>query len=266
MKYQKGQKVLSAITLSATLLMTSGNVLADEPVNNADPYEAFNRPMFAFNDTLDKYVLKPVATFYNTIMPTPLNQGIHNVFLNFGNLPNIANDLLQFHFYQAANDSWRLVINTTIGVGGLFDIAGRMNLKPYVNDFGMTLATWGFKQSNYLVLPVFGSHTVRDTIGMPVDYYGFSIYPYITPDRTQYAVYGLGVIDNRAQLLKYQDVMEAAAVDRYAFIRNAYIQKRTFQIEENKHRGYADQLNNTANSTVTATAGDSPDYTATPSE
>jgi phospholipid-binding lipoprotein MlaA len=232
---------------------TTSTQLTDEQVNTPaqtadeaqpevkDPYEHFNRSAFAFNDKLDIYILKPIATFYNAIMPRPLNQGIHNFFLNIGNLPNIANDILQFNFYQMANDMWRFGINSTIGIGGLFDIGSRIGLMPYSNDFGLTLARWGYKNSNYLVLPFFGPYTIRDTIGIPVDYYVFSIYPHIYPRRTRYGIWGLGVVDRRAQLLQFQDVMDEAALDKYVFVRNAYMQRRAYQIEENSRLGYKDR-------------------------
>lgn len=206
------------------------------PVIQKDPFEGFNRAMFTFNDKLDIYLLKPIATLYNKIMPRPLNQGIHNVFFNINTLPTIANDVLQANFYQAANDVWRVGINTTIGIGGLFDVAQRMNLEPYSNDFGLTMARWGYADSNYLVLPFFGANTVRDALGIPVDYFGFSIYPYINPQSTRYQLYGLGIIDRRAQLLKFQEVLEEASLDKYIFVRSAYMQRRAYQIEENKHR------------------------------
>jgi len=208
----------------------------------ADPYEGFNRAMFTFNDKLDTYLLKPVATFYNKIMPKPLNQGIHNVFFNIDTLTTIADDLLQANFYQATNDIWRFGINTTIGIGGLFDVAQRMKLEPYTNDFGLTMVTWGYKDSNYLVLPFFGPNTVRDgLIGLPVDYFALSLYPYIEPARTRYEIYILGVIDRRAQLLKFQEVLEEASLDKYVFVRSAYLQRRAYQIKDNHHRGCCDR-------------------------
>jgi len=223
----------------------------------SDPYEGFNRAMFTFNDKIDTYFLKPLATFYNKIMPKPLNEGIHNVFFNIDTLPTIADDLLQAHFYQAANDIWRVGINTTIGIGGLFDVASRMNLPPYTNDFGLTLATWGYTQSNYLVLPFFGPNTVRDAIGLPVDYYAFSIYPYIHPRSTRYEIYAWAVLDRRAQLLKFQNVFEEAALDKYAFVRSAYLQRRAHQIEINKHRSCCDQKQL---STASTASGSSDNY------
>lgn len=200
-----------------------------------DPLERFNRATFALNDKLDQFILKPVAKVYNAVLPKPINQGIHNVFNNIGNLPTIANDLLQLDFYHTANDFWRLAINTTIGVGGLFDVAARLGLQPNTNDFGLTLARWGWTHSVYVVWPLWGPSTFRDGIGLPVDYYAFSIYPYIHPAATRYSVYGLGVVDRRAQLLQFENVLQEAAFDKYVFIRNAYMQRRAYQINQVQH-------------------------------
>lgn len=227
------------VSTSAAAMVTSAPIDEPAPTEIKDPYEGFNRFMFGFNEKVDKYFMKPVATFYNTIMPKPLNQGVHNFFNNIGTLPTVANDLLQFNFYQAANDSWRIIVNSTVGIGGLFDVASRINLKYYSNDFGMTLAAWGYENSNYLVLPFFGPSTPRDgIIGIPVDYFAFSVYPHINPQSTRFQVYGLGVVDRRAQLLKFQGVLEEASVDKYTFIRSAYMRRRAHQIQENQHLGY----------------------------
>ncbi len=215
---------------------------ADTITTVQDPYEGFNRAMFTFNDKVDIFLLKPVATIYDTIMPRPLNQGVHNFFSNLGVVPTLANDLLQVNFYQAANDFWRLAINTTVGIGGLFDVASRMGLKNYTNDFGLTLTAWGWRSSNYLVLPFLGPNTIRDGGAVFVDYYAFSVYPRIYPQSLSYQIYGLGVVDRRAQLLKFQSVMEEAALDKYIFVRNAYMQRRAFQIQQNEHLSYWDQV------------------------
>jgi phospholipid-binding lipoprotein MlaA len=203
-----------------------------------DPLESVNRAIFNFNDKVDTYFMKPVATGYNKIMPTPINEGIHNFFNNIGELPTIANDILQFNFYQMANDLWRFGVNTTIGIGGLFDVATRIKLQAYTTDFGLTMAKWGWEDSTYIVWPFFGPSTLRDGIGIPIDYFAFSIYPYIEPPSTRYQVFGLGVLDRRAQLLQYQSLMEEAAVDRYVFMRNAYLQRRHHLIEQSYHRSY----------------------------
>lgn len=220
-----------------------GLALGEPPAAEKDPYQGFNRAMFTFNDKLDIYFLKPIATFYNKVMPKPLNKGVHNVFENINTVPTIANDVLQANFYQASSDFWRLAINTTIGIGGLFDMAERMKLEPYQNDFGLTLARWGYTDSNYLVLPFFGPNTLRDgLIGLPVDYFAFSLYPYLEPPSFRYQVYVLGVIDRRAQLLKFQDVVDEASYDKYVFVRNAYLQRRAYQIEQNNQRSCCDRM------------------------
>lgn len=208
---------------------------------NRDPLERINRVVFGFNDLLDTFILRPVATVYNAIMPKPLNCGVHNFFTNLSELPTIANDALQLNFYQMSNDMWRFGINTTVGIGGIFDIAQRIDLQPYSNDFGLTLAKWGWCDSTYIVLPFWGPNTFRDAIGLPVDYYAFSVYPRIRNIRTRYALYGLSVIDWRAQQLKLQCLLDEAAFDKYVFIRNAYLQRRDFQIEENCHLSCADK-------------------------
>lgn len=203
-----------------------------------DPSENFNRAMFRFNEKVDDYIARPVGEFYNKIMPKPLNMGIHNFFNNIDTLPTIANDILQVNIYQMANDMWRFGVNTTVGVGGLFDMASRINLRYYTNDFGMTMAAYGYEDSSYLVLPFWGPRTWRDMIGMPVDFFAFSIYPHIEPQSVSWQLYGLSVVDWRAQALRYQNVMEEAAIDKYVFMRDAYMQRRAAQIRENQHLGY----------------------------
>jgi phospholipid-binding lipoprotein MlaA len=200
-----------------------------------DPYEKVNRKIFDFNDNLDTYFLLRISKCYNKVMPKPLNKGIYNFFRNLNSFPTISNDLLQGNFYQATADSWRFFINSTVGAAGLFDIARNIGLEPNTEDFGLTLARWGYTNSNYLVLPFFGSSTVRDAIGLPGDYYFFSPYSYGIDSRTRYTLYALNIISKRAQLLQYQNLYNQIALDRYAFIRNAYLQQRTNEIERNQH-------------------------------
>jgi len=228
------------IAVYMVLFGLAGVVFAEDdatPVAQADPYQPFNRAMYRFNDTLDKVILKPVATLYNKIIPKPVVKGISNFFANVDTVPTVANDVLQANVYQATSDSWRLVINTTVGIVGFFDVASDVGLEPNKEDFGLTLARWGYINSNYLVLPFFGPSTPRDAIGLPVDYYVFSIYPFINPKSARYELYGLGVISHRADLLSFQNVMEEASVDKYVFLRDAYLQRRAYLIQRNKELG-----------------------------
>lgn len=204
------------------------------PTTVKDPLETMNRKIFNFNDALDTHVLVPVSKTYNKIMPKPLNRGIYNFFSNLNNFPTISNDLLQGNFYQATSDSWRFLVNSTAGAGGLFDVAQNMGLESNSEDFGLTLARWGYTDSDYLVLPFFGPSTLRDAMGMPVDYFFFSPYRYVSDSRTRYTLYALNIVSKRAQLLQYQDLYNQIALDRYTFIRNAYMQQRTNAIERNQ--------------------------------
>lgn len=205
--------------------------------NPDDPYEPFNRAMFQFNDGLDRFILKPIATVYNAVIPKPVAKCMGNFFSNLDTVPTVINDLLQANFYQAASDSWRLVINSTVGILGFFDVASHMGLEPNAEDFGLTLAQWGYTKSNFLVLPFLGPSTVRDAVGWPINYYAFSVYPHIYPQEDRYALYGLGVIVRRADYLRFEGVMQQAALDKYIFMRDAYLQRRNHLIERNKQLG-----------------------------
>jgi phospholipid-binding lipoprotein MlaA len=240
------KRLITALVLFSGSLHTVFADVNTHPVNPKDPYEPFNRVMYHFNDELDKLILKPIATFYLKVMPKPFVKGINNFFSNIDTIPTVVNDVLQANFYQASSDFWRLAINSTVGIVGVFDIATDIGLEPNKEDFGLTLARWGYTNSNYLVLPFFGPSSVRDGLGLPVDYYGFSIYPHITPVRERYAIYGVGVLSRRAEILRFQNVFEQAAVDKYVFLRDAYMQRRNYLIERNKELGdpYLEKNNN----------------------
>ncbi len=217
-------------------------IRAQEPLQSTmpnrqvkDPYEKINRKIFNFNDTLDTYVLVPVSRFYNKIMPKPIARGVYNAFNNLNNFPTASNDLLQGNFYQATSDSWRFLVNTTAGFGGLFDVASNMGLETNTEDFGLTLARWGYTDSSYIVLPFFGPSTVRDTAGLPVDFEFFSFYNYVYDTRTRYTIYALNIVSKRSNLLQYQDLYNQIALDRYTFIRDAYLQQRNNAIDRNQH-------------------------------
>lgn len=218
--------------MAATVLISPAQ--AETPTaESSDGLSGYNRVVFRFNDFLDRNILKPVAELYNKLVPPPLHKGISNFFSNIDNIPTLVNDVLQLKIAQAANDAWRLTINSTVGIVGLIDVGSRMGLKAHHEDFGLTLARWGYKNSNYFVVPFFGPGTIRDIMGWPIDYFFFSVYPYISNDVVRYSIYGLGVVDRRSNLLQYNEVFEQVAVDRYAFMRDAYLQHRKYQIDEN---------------------------------
>lgn len=199
-----------------------------------DPYEDFNRHAYNLNQGLDKAIFKPVATVYKTVLPWPVTKGISNAFNNLNEVPTVINDALQGKFYQATSDSWRFVINSTAGILGLIDVASKIGLEKHTQDFGLTLATWGYQSSAYLVLPLLGPSTVRDGIAYPINQGYFAVYPYLYPVNTRNNLMGLNLINQRAELLEVDKLINQAAFDRYSFERNAYLQRRQYQLEQNK--------------------------------
>jgi phospholipid-binding lipoprotein MlaA len=195
------------------------------PPNPKDPWEGFNRSMFAFNDGLDKYALKPVAEGYEKVIPSPIRTCVHNFFGNISDVWSAANQLLQGKFDNTATMTMRVLTNTFIGLGGLLDPATEMGLERKPEDLGQTLGWWGVPPGPYLVLPLFGPSDVRDAVALPGDQYVGA--PLIFPaanDRIGLAV--LGIVDARANLLSASNMLDEIALDRYTFLRDAYITRR----------------------------------------
>lgn len=194
-----------------------------------DPWEDFNRAMFAFNDAADTYVLKPVAKGYVKVTPAPLRQGVNNVFNNILEVRNVFNDLLQAKFTQAGKDSGRFLINSTLGVAGVFDVATHMGLpRSDGEDFGQTLAKWGVADGPYLVLPVFGPRTLRDAAATPVDWVT-DPKTYIGHTQTSYEVKVFDLMDTRSRLLSLEQDIGA---DKYVLFRDIYLQRREYLIND----------------------------------
>ncbi len=193
---------------------------------NVDPWEGFNRAMFAFNYRLDRWILKPVAKGYDFVAPDFVQAGIGNFFSNIGEVGNIANDILQWKWKQAGNDTGRLLTNSTIGIFGLFDVASKIGLEENEGeDTGQTFAKWGIKRGPYVVLPIFGPSTVRETFALPFDSYLFDPVSYVDPETTRYALTGTRLVHTRAELLEVEDL---ASGDLYLFMREAYLQRRNY--------------------------------------
>jgi phospholipid-binding lipoprotein MlaA len=190
-----------------------------------DPLEPLNRSVYKFNDVVDKAVLKPVATGYKGAMPDPVRTAIGNFFSNLDDVLVLLNDLLQIKLDQAASDLSRLVWNTTIGIAGLIDVATPMDLPKHNEDFGQTLGYWGVGNGPYLVLPFLGPSTLRDTIGIAVDAH-FDPVPQHTPVPERNSAIAVHSVDTRARLLDTEEILDEAALDRYVFLRDAYLQRR----------------------------------------
>ena len=194
-----------------------------------DPLESYNRTMFTINDTVDQYALKPVAKGYVWAVPEPVRNSVTNFFSNIGDVYIAANNLLQLKIADGVSDIMRVAINTVFGVGGLFDVATIAKLPKHAGDFGLTLGHYGVPAGPYVVLPLLGPSTVRDSAGLVVDYFGNPL-TYVSPDSVSWALYGVNLINVRANLLGATDVLADAALDKYSFVRNAYLQRRQYLI------------------------------------
>ena len=188
-----------------------------------DPLEAINRPIFAFNDTLDRFALRPLAQGYDYVMPAPAQRGVSNFFANLYDVTTTLNALLQFRFAGAAQSGGRFLVNTTLGIGGIFDVATPMGIRPYRSDFGQTLAIWGVPEGPYLMLPVFGPRTVRSGAGTLMDTFALSIPPHVDDRSVRNTLWGVELIHGRARLLESDQLISG---DRYIFVRDAYLQQR----------------------------------------
>ena len=201
------------------------------PGDPRDPIEGFNRAMFTFNDTLDRALIKPVAKGYRAIMPAPVDTGITNFFSNLDDIGSAINNLLQFKLKRSASDVGRIVVNSTVGILGFIDVASNINLEKYGEDFGQTFGYWGIGHGPYLVLPFFGPSGVRDGIGLYLDSFTDPV-TYVDPVEVKNTLIVLRAIDKRSDLLGASNVVEEAALDKYEFMRDAYIQKRESDIND----------------------------------
>ena len=196
--------------------------------SDKDPWERINRPIFSFNDTLDTYALKPLAQGYQFVTPRIAQDGVHNFFNNLGEVKNLANNVLQAKFHSAGVDTSRLLLNSTLGLAGLIDVATPMGLQRNDEDFGQTLGYWGVGSGPYLVLPLLGPSTLRDAPAIFPDIYANPV-RYIGDVPTRNSLYGLGMIDGRAQYIKSEKLITG---DKYNFIRSVYLQHREFKIND----------------------------------
>ena len=213
----------------ATLALSGCATTADNP---KDPYEGFNRAMFKVNEGVD-VVLKPVAQGYDKAAPLPVKAGVGNFFGNINDVWTSVNNFLQGKGSDGLSDAGRVLINTTIGIGGVFDVASEMGLEKHAEDFGQTLGVWGVSEGAYLYWPIIGPRTTRDTVGWVVDSYTDPVW-YINDVPVRNSLVGLRYIDMRASLLPTDKIVEQAAFDKYSYIRDAYLQNRRSVVRDGK--------------------------------
>ena len=214
--------ILSRYLFVLLLVLSPVTVHAREKEKNVDPFEAINRPLFELNNTLDRFLIRPMAKGYDWVMPDFAQRGVGNMFANMYDFNAAINAVLQWRLEGAAQGGGRFLVNSTLGVVGLFDVATPLGIRAYRTDFGHTLALWGFESGPYLMVPFFGPRTIRSGTGTIFDTYT-SIPTYIDNVRLRNSLWGLELIDGRARLLAADELITG---DRYIFVRDAYLQAR----------------------------------------
>jgi phospholipid-binding lipoprotein MlaA len=217
--------------LMTALLMLLGGC-AGFNTNPRDPLEPLNRKVMQFNDGVDAIVLKPVATVYKEGVPPLVRTGVSNFFGNLGDVWSFVNSALQFKLQNAAENWMRVNVNTLLGLGGILDIASELNIERHTEDFGQTLGRWGVPAGPYIVLPLLGPSTLRDTVALPVDRQADPV-RHVNSVGDRNSLYVLRAVDARSNLLRIGSLIEGAALDKYSFTRDAYLQRRRASIIEN---------------------------------
>ena len=197
--------------------------------NPADPLEPFNRSVFRFNEGVDRAVLRPVATAYRDTLPLMVRTGVSNFFGNLGDVWSLANNVMQLKLQNSAETFMRLNVNTIFGLGGLLDIASEAGIERHREDFGQTLGRWGVPTGPYVVLPLLGPSTVRDTAALPVDHYG-DVLSVVHDIGARNSLYALRVVDERATFLRAGQMLDEIALDKYSFTRDAFMQHRRSEV------------------------------------
>jgi phospholipid-binding lipoprotein MlaA len=218
--------LLALLSLSISGCTTTASRASD----SRDPLEPINRVAHQFNEDLDRALLRPVARGYHRVVPEPLQIGVSNVFFNAKYPVTMVNNALQGKFVPALSDLGRITLNTTLGLGGLFDPATSAGLERYDEDFGQTLGAWGVPSGIYVVVPLLGPYTLRDGIGSIVDDFA-EPRSYLEDDSTRYGLWAGDKFDRRVRLLDADAVLDRTG-DSYAFIRSAYLQRREFLVND----------------------------------
>ncbi|TQV82897.1 MlaA family lipoprotein [Aliikangiella coralliicola] len=218
---------IGRIAVLVTFAALGGCATTTEP-NKDDPWEGWNRGVYKFNKALDTAIAKPVTKGYKAITPDVVEKGVSNIFSNLADVPTMINNLLQGKVTDSASDLGRFVLNTTVGLAGIWDPASKLGLEKHDEDFGQTLGAWGVGSGPYVMLPLVGPSTLRDTAALIVDAQ-MDLINEIDHKRTRYEVKVLQMIDGRARLMALEDQLEDAT-DEYAFIRDVYLQNRRYKV------------------------------------
>ncbi len=211
--------------VAAILSLTLAGCATGPNANPRDPLEPYNRTVFGFNDAVDRTVLKPIATAYRSVTPGVVRTGVGNFFSNLEDFWSLANSVMQLKGQAVVDTAVRLSVNTFLGLAGVIDLAEEMGIERHKEDFGQTLGHWGVPGGPYVVLPFLGNFTLRDASALPVDFKGDMV-SNLSHKRSRYSLKALNLIDARAEFLNASSLIEGAALDKYTFTRDAYLQSR----------------------------------------
>ena len=217
-----------------SVLVGCASIPAGVQPSPQDPWESFNRSVFEFNEGLDAYLLKPVVAGYRFVLPEFVREGIYNFFSNYNDIYTALQNMLQGKPDFAFNDLMRVVVNTTFGLGGLIDMATPGGLEKHKEDWGQTFGVWGVPAGPYVVLPFFGPSNVRDTFGTVADLESDYLFRLLPDVALRNSITGLRVVNARNTYYEAGDLLDGAAIDKYSFMRDAYIQRRQYQINEGR--------------------------------
>ena len=223
-------------TGAAAVFAVMAGCATGQGANRADPLEPLNRSVFRFNDAVDTAVFRPVATGYRDVVPSMVRTGVTNFFGNVSDVWSLAHSIVQLKAQNSAETFMRLNVNTFFGLGGVLDVASDLGIERHREDFGQTLGRYGVPAGPYLVLPLLGPSTVRDTAALPIDRYGDGLSA-IQDIAWRNAFYGLRVIDARANLLRVSQMLDDAALDKYSFTRDAFLQRRLSEVHDGNPPG-----------------------------
>jgi len=222
------------LALVSSLLFACATIPPGTQPSETDPWEPMNRAVFAFNEVLDEYFLKPITSVYRFILPEIVRDGIYNVFGNYNDIYTALNNLLQGKPALAFNDFMRVMVNTIFGLGGLLDVATPAGLEKHKEDWGQTFGVWGIPAGPYVVLPFFGPSSVRDTFGTVADIKSDYLFTYVKDIGLRNSITALRVINARNTYYEAGSLLEGAAIDKYTFLRDSYIQRRAYQVNDGR--------------------------------
>lgn len=234
----RGRKVLRALLAACVVGLSAG--CATTASNPADPLEGYNRAMFSFNDGLDKALIKPAAEAYEAVLPAPVRTGVGNVFGNLGEPWIAVNSLLQGKLLDALSDAARFLLNSTVGIVGIFDVASEVGLAKNDEDLGQTLGRWGVGEGPFVMLPFFGPRTLRDAAAFPVDMMGDDVWA-ISHVPTRNTLTAVRLVHSRSRVLGIDKTLDEGTLDKYSYIRDFYLEQRRYKVfDGNPPRVYED--------------------------